>query len=95
MAIDENTVRRIARLARIRVNDADVPQLASELSSILSWIEKLNEVDTSDVEPMTSVVKMKMEFRPDVVSDGDIPESVLANAPRSEDHFYLVPKIVE
>jgi aspartyl-tRNA(Asn)/glutamyl-tRNA(Gln) amidotransferase subunit C len=95
MAIDDNTVRRIARLARIRLGDAEVPQLAEELNSILSWIEMLNEVDTTGIEPMTSVVKMKMEFRADVVNDGNIPESVLANAPRSEDNFYLVPKIVE
>lgn len=95
MSIDHATVRRIARLARIRVSDTEVPQLANELSSILSWIEKLGEVDTTGVEPMTSVVEMKMKMREDVVSDGDIADGVLANAPRSEDHFYLVPKVVE
>ena len=95
MSIDHATVRRIARLARIRVSDTEVPQLADELSSILSWIEKLGEVDITGVEPMTSVVEMKMKMREDVVSDGDIADGVLANAPRSEDHFYLVPKVVE
>jgi aspartyl-tRNA(Asn)/glutamyl-tRNA(Gln) amidotransferase subunit C len=95
MSIDQKTVRRIARLARIRVTDEEVPQLASELNSIFNWIEKLDEVDTTDVEPMTSAVKMKMKLREDVVSDGDIPDGVLANAPQSEDHFYLVPKVVE
>ncbi len=95
MSIDHETVRRIARLARIRVADEEVPQLASELSSILNWIEKLGEVDTSQVEPMSSVVEMKMKWREDVVTDGAIPDAVLANAPSSEDHFFLVPRVVE
>lgn len=95
MSIDRKTVRRIARLARIRVTDEEVPKLESELNSIFEWIAKLDEVETSGVEPMTSVVKMKMKTRQDVVSDGAISESVLANAPRSEDDFYIVPKVVE
>ena len=95
MPIDQTTVRRIARLARIRLADDEAPQLASELNSIFSWIEKLDEVDTTGIEPMTSVVEMKMKWRDDTVSDGEDPDGVLANAPRSEDHLYLVPKVVE
>jgi aspartyl-tRNA(Asn)/glutamyl-tRNA(Gln) amidotransferase subunit C len=95
MAVDQDTVRRIARLARIKVKDEDVPRLESELNSILGWIEMLNELDTGDVESMTSVVKMQMKMRDDVVTAGSDPDLVLANAPKSEDSFYLVPKVVE
>jgi aspartyl-tRNA(Asn)/glutamyl-tRNA(Gln) amidotransferase subunit C len=95
MTLDSKTVRRIARLARIRLNEEEVPQLASELNSIFNWIEKLEEADTTGVEPMTSVVKMKMKSREDVVSEDAGPKEVLANAPQSEDGFYIVPKIVE
>jgi aspartyl-tRNA(Asn)/glutamyl-tRNA(Gln) amidotransferase subunit C len=95
MAIDQKTVRRIARLARISVHDEELPQLEAELNSIFRWIETLNEVDTTGVEPMTSVVKMAMQMRADIVTEGADPDSVLANAPRHEDHFYLVPKVVE
>jgi aspartyl-tRNA(Asn)/glutamyl-tRNA(Gln) amidotransferase subunit C len=95
MSIDQNTVRRIARLARIRVEDSDLPRLEGELNSILKWIEMLHEVDTTDVEPMTSVVKMSMKMRDDVVTEGHDPASVTGNAPRVEDDFYVVPKVVE
>ena len=95
MPIDQATVRRIARLARIRLADDEVPQLASELNSIFSWIEKLDEVDTTGIEPMTSVVEMKMKCATTRSATARIPDGVLANAPRSEDHLYLVPKVVE
>ncbi len=74
MSIDQNTVRRIARLARIRVEESDLPRLEGELNSILRWIEMLNEVDTTDVEPMTSVVKMSIKMRDDVVTEGQDPD---------------------
>ena len=95
MSVDQATVRRIARLARIRLAEDDVPRLEGELNSILKWIEMLNEVDVAGVEPLTSVVEMEMKMRDDVVTDGRIPEAIVANAPMSEDHFFMVPKVVE
>jgi aspartyl-tRNA(Asn)/glutamyl-tRNA(Gln) amidotransferase subunit C len=95
MSVDQNTVRRIARLARLRVDETEVPKLEGELNAILKWIEMLNEVDVSSVEPLTSVVAMKMKMRDDVVTDGGIPEKVTANAPGAEDGFFTVPKVVE
>ncbi len=95
MALDIATVRRIARLARIRVPEDDLPVMAEELSRIMDWIEQLNAVDTSNVEPMTSVAGMRLPQRPDVVSDGGIPEKVLANAPDRVGNFFTVPKVVE
>ncbi|MGE0212006.1 MAG: Asp-tRNA(Asn)/Glu-tRNA(Gln) amidotransferase subunit GatC [Parvibaculaceae bacterium] len=95
MSVDQNTVRRIARLARIRLEDEDVPILEGELNSILGWIEMLNEVDVKGVEPMTSVVSMEMKMRDDVVTDGASPERVVANAPRVDETYFMVPKVVE
>jgi len=95
MAIDQETVRRIAALARIRVPDAQLAPLAGELNNILGWIEQLSEVDTAGVEPMTSVVEAVAPQRPDAVTDGGDPEKVLANAPQAEGAFYTVPKVVE
>jgi aspartyl-tRNA(Asn)/glutamyl-tRNA(Gln) amidotransferase subunit C len=95
MSIDQSTVRRIARLARIKVTDEEMPRLAEELNGILGWIEQLNEVDVSGVEPMTSVVAMKMKWREDKVTDGGIPAEIVGNAPQSEDNFFVVPKVVE
>ncbi len=95
MSVDQNTVRRIARLARLKVDEADVPKLEGELNAILKWIEMLNEVDVANVEPLTSVVAMKMKMRDDVVTDGAIPAKVTANAPGAEDGFFTVPKVVE
>jgi len=95
MSIDRNMVRRIAKLARIRVSEEDLPRLEGELNSILKWIEMLNEVDTTDVEPMTSVVKMSIKMRDDIVTEGQNPAAVTANAPKTEDNFYVVPKVVE
>ncbi len=95
MSVDEATVRRVARLARIKVNDEDVPRLAGELNVILAFVEQLNEVDVTGVQPMTSVVAMKMKMRDDVVTDGHIAKDVTRNAPASEDDFFMVPKVVE
>ena len=95
MSVDQATVKRVARLARIKVKDEDVPRLAGELNSILAFVEQLNEVDVSGVEPLTSVVAMKMKMRDDVVTDGGIPKDVTQNAPASEDDFFMVPKVVE
>jgi aspartyl-tRNA(Asn)/glutamyl-tRNA(Gln) amidotransferase subunit C len=95
MSVDQATVRRIARLARIKIDEADVPQMQDELNAILSFVEQLNEVDVGGIEPMTSVTPMKMKMRADVVTDGGDAASVLANAPLSEDGFFVVPKVVE
>jgi aspartyl-tRNA(Asn)/glutamyl-tRNA(Gln) amidotransferase subunit C len=95
MSVDAATVRRIAHLARIAVDEAEVPALQGELNAILAFVEQLSEVNVDGVEPMTSVTPMKMKKRPDVVNDGGIADEVIANAPASEDHFFLVPKVVE
>lgn len=95
MSVDQNTVRRIARLARIAVRDDELPALEGELNSILDWVEKLGEVNTDGVEPMTSVVAMTMPMREDVVTSGNHQEDVTANAPKSEDGFFVVPRVVE
>jgi aspartyl-tRNA(Asn)/glutamyl-tRNA(Gln) amidotransferase subunit C len=93
--IDAKTVRRIAHLARIAVADAEVEHLRGELNSILAWVEQLSEVDVAGVEPMTSVTPMAMKKRADEVTDGGIPDDILKNAPAREDHFFVVPKVVE
>jgi aspartyl-tRNA(Asn)/glutamyl-tRNA(Gln) amidotransferase subunit C len=95
MSVDAMTVRRIAHLARIAVTDAEVPHLQGELNAILAFVEQLSEVDVEGVEPMTSVTPMDMKKRPDVVNDGEIPDDIVANAPASENHFFLVPKFLE
>ena len=95
MSVDQNTVRRIARLARIAVADEDVPHLQSELNAILAFVEQLNEVDVEGVEPMTSVTPMRMKKRQDGVTDGGYPAEIVRNAPATEDNFFLVPKVVE
>ena len=95
MSVDQATVRRIARLARIAVSDAEVPHLQGEINAILSFVEALGEVDVEGVEPMTSVIPMKLPLRADVVTDGEIAQLVLANAPLVEDNFFLVPKVIE
>ena len=95
MEIDEETVRRIARLARIRVTDAEAKALETELSGILDWVKQLDEVDTSNAEPMTRVTPMTLKRRPDKVNDGGIADAIVQNAPLSSDHFFLVPKVVE
>ncbi|MGO8801110.1 MAG: Asp-tRNA(Asn)/Glu-tRNA(Gln) amidotransferase subunit GatC [Roseiarcus sp.] len=95
MSVDQATVRRIAHLARIAVTDEEVPHLQGEINAILSFVEALDAVDVTGVEPMTSVIPMKLPLRPDVVTDGDIESQVLANAPLAEDDFFLVPKVIE
>jgi aspartyl-tRNA(Asn)/glutamyl-tRNA(Gln) amidotransferase subunit C len=95
MAIDAATVKKVAGLARISVPEGRLETLAGELSSILAWIEQLNEVDTEGVEPMTSAVARTLPLREDVVTDGGDPEKILANAPRRERNFFVVPKVVE
>ena len=88
-------MRRIARLARIKVTDAEAKALESELSGILDWVKQLDEVDTRDVEPMTRVVAMTLKKRRDQVTDGDIADQIVANAPARENDFFVVPKVVE
>ena len=95
MQVDAATVRRIARLARIKVSDEEARGLEGELSGILDWVRQLDEVDTSGVEPMTRVVARDLPMRVDVVTDGDIPDDVTANAPQADDQFFVVPKVVE
>lgn len=95
MSVDEDTVRRIARLARIAVAAEDIPPLQGELNAILAFVEQLGEVDVAGVEPMTSVTPMTLKKRQDGVTDGGYAGAVVRNAPASEDNFFLVPKVVE
>ena len=95
MAVDAATVRRVARLARIAEPEARLEPLAGELNAILGWIEQLDEVDVEGVEPMTTSVAVRLPLREDVVSDGGDAARVLANAPRSAEGFFVVPKVVE
>jgi aspartyl-tRNA(Asn)/glutamyl-tRNA(Gln) amidotransferase subunit C len=95
MSVDSATVRRIAHLARIKVSENDVPHLQDELNAILSFVEELAAVDVEGIEPMTSVMPVPMKKRADVVTDGAIPEKIIANAPASDDHYFVVPKVVE
>ena len=95
MSVDAATVRRIAHLARIAVADEEVPHLQGELNAMLAFVEQLAEVNVEGVEPMTSVTPMEMKKRPDVVNDGEIADAIVGNAPATEDHFFLVPKVVE
>jgi aspartyl-tRNA(Asn)/glutamyl-tRNA(Gln) amidotransferase subunit C len=95
MSVDADTVRRIAHLARIAVTEQEVEHLKGELNSILAFVEQLSEIDVKDVEPMTSVTPMEMKKRADIVTDGGIPDDIVRNAPASEDHFFVVPKVVE
>ncbi len=95
MSVDAALVRRVSHLARIRVPEERLESLAGELNGILNWIEQLNEVDVEGVEPLTSVVEATQPLRDDVVTDGAVPDKVLANAPRSTDGFFIVPKVVE
>jgi aspartyl-tRNA(Asn)/glutamyl-tRNA(Gln) amidotransferase subunit C len=95
MSVDTDAVRRIARLARIKVSDDEIVGLQGEINAILSFVQALESVDVTGVEPMTSVVPMVLPMRDDVVTDGDIGPLVLANAPMTEDGFFLVPKVIE
>ena len=95
MSVDAEIVRRVAHLARVAVAEDEIGHLASELNAMLAFVEQLAEVDVTGVEPMTSVMPMAMKMRKDEVTDGGIAGAVMANAPAREDHFFLVPKVVE
>lgn len=95
MSIDIDTARKVAKLARIRVEDGDLPALATKLSSIMGFMEQLNEVDVTGIEPMTSVTPQRLKRRVDVVTDGNIQDAVLKNAPDAREGFFAVPKVVE
>ncbi|OQM73213.1 Asp-tRNA(Asn)/Glu-tRNA(Gln) amidotransferase subunit GatC [Manganibacter manganicus] len=95
MSVDLHTVKRVARLARIAVSEEEAGRMAGELNAILGFVEQLSEVDVTDVEPMTSVTLMEMKKRQDVVTDGAKASDIVANAPATEENFFLVPKVVE
>ncbi|MEY3985512.1 MAG: hypothetical protein RLZ59_957 [Pseudomonadota bacterium] len=95
MSVDSATVRKIASLARIAVSDAQVKAMVPELNNILGWIEQLGEVDTSSVAPMTAVIPNTLRLREDAVTDGDVRDAVLKNAPQAEHGFFAVPKVIE
>ena len=95
MSVDAQTVKRIGRLARIRIEENEVEKYATELNTILGFVEQLGEVDVTGVEPMTSVTPMSLRRRDDVVSDGGYADKIVSNAPLSEDNFFMVPKVVE
>ncbi|ERT99930.1 glutamyl-tRNA(Gln) amidotransferase subunit C [Brucella sp. 04-5288] len=95
MSVDISTVKRVAHLARIAVSEDDAERMTGELNAILGFVEQLNEVDVEGIEPITSVTPMKMRMREDKVTDGGIAAAVVANAPVTEDNFFVVPKVVE
>jgi aspartyl-tRNA(Asn)/glutamyl-tRNA(Gln) amidotransferase subunit C len=95
MSVDIATVKRVAHLARIAVSEEDAERMTGELNVILGFVEQLNEVDVSGVEPMTSVIPMEMKKRQDAVTDGDKATDIVANAPATQENFFLVPKVVE
>ncbi|MEA3535195.1 Asp-tRNA(Asn)/Glu-tRNA(Gln) amidotransferase subunit GatC [Rhizobium sp. CC-YZS058] len=95
MSVDLATVKRVARLARIAVDEEDANRMTGELNAILGFVEQLSEVDVSGVEPMTSVTPMAMKKRQDAVTDGGKADDIVANAPNSDRNFFLVPKVVE
>ena len=95
MPVDKDTVRRIAKLARLALDDAQATAMESELNALLSWVEQLSDVSVEGVAPMTSVIERRLRMREDVVSDGGYAEELLKNAPQTEDHFFVVPKVVD
>lgn len=95
MSVDTATVKRVAHLARIAVTDAEAERMTGEMNSILDFVEQLNEVDVEGIEPLTAVVPMAMKKREDKVTDGEKADDIVANAPATEEHFFLVPKVVE
>jgi aspartyl-tRNA(Asn)/glutamyl-tRNA(Gln) amidotransferase subunit C len=95
MAVDENTVRRIARLARLKIEEERVEPMMAELNGILAWVEQLKEVDVEGVEPMTSAVAHSLKMREDLVTEPNNADALMVNAPGGEDHFFVVPKVVE
>jgi aspartyl-tRNA(Asn)/glutamyl-tRNA(Gln) amidotransferase subunit C len=95
MSVDEDTVRRIARLARLALDDGQAAAMKNELNALIAWVEQLQEVNVEGVPPMTSVVEQRLKMRDDVVTDGGYPDDLMKNAPLSEKHFFVVPKVVE
>jgi aspartyl-tRNA(Asn)/glutamyl-tRNA(Gln) amidotransferase subunit C len=95
MSVDKETVMKISRLSRIAISDAEADAMVSELNGILNWVEQLGEVDVTGVEPMTAVIPNTLRLRDDLVTDGDVREKVLANAPAKEGIFFGVPKVIE
>ena len=95
MAVDRETVRRIARLARLAVDEDQCAAMETELNALLTWVEQLQEVDVEAVAPMASVVEQRLKMRDDVVTDGGYAQDLMVNAPQAEDHFFVVPKVVE
>ena len=95
MSVSSQQVRHIAKLARIGMSDAEIEALVPELNNILGWVEQLGEVNTDGVEPLTAVIDQKLRLRDDVVTDGDIRDEVLANAPEAQHGFFAVPKVIE
>jgi aspartyl-tRNA(Asn)/glutamyl-tRNA(Gln) amidotransferase subunit C len=95
MSVTNEQVRHIARLARIAMSDEELARLVPELNAIIGWVEQLGEVDTDGVEPLTAVIDQKLRLRDDVVTDGDIRDDVLANAPEAQHGFFAVPKVIE
>jgi len=95
MSVDDKTVRRIATLARIALPEEQVAPIAKELNGILAWVEQLKEIDVGSVPPMTSVVEQQLRMRDDIVTDKNAADSLMKNAPKAEDHFFVVPKVVE
>ena len=95
MSVDKDTVRRIAKLARLALDDAQAAEMEKELNALLSWVEQLTEVNVEGVAPMTSVVERRLRMREDAVTDGGYPDDLMKNAPAAENHFFVVPKVVE
>jgi aspartyl-tRNA(Asn)/glutamyl-tRNA(Gln) amidotransferase subunit C len=95
MSVDKDTVRRIAKLARVAMDDAQVAEMEAELNALLAWVEQLSVVDCENVPPMTSVVEQLLRTREDVVTDGGYADDLMKNAPQTEGHFFVVPKVVE
>ena len=95
MSVNADTVRHVAKLARIAMSDAEIDALVPELNQILGWVDQLAEVNTDGVEPLTAVIEQKLRLRDDVVTDGDVRDKVLANAPDAQHGFFAVPKVIE
>ena len=95
MSVNEEQVRHVAKLARLALSDAEIDKMVPELNNILGWVEQLGEVDTDGVEPLTAVIDLKLRLRDDVVTDGDLRDKVLLNAPDAQHGFFAVPKVIE
>ena len=95
MSVNEEQVRHVAKLARLALSDVEIDKMVPELNNILGWVEQLGEVDTDGVEPLTAVIDLKLRLRDDVVTDGNIRDKVLLNAPDAQHGFFAVPKVIE